>query len=313
MKILIIKLGYSETLDEEISDVVSLGDVLRTTPILEALYDKFNHPNITWLVTKEASPLLYNNPLINRLLIVDAFVPFQLMREQFDIVINLEKHSGVCAMADTINAWNHYGFRFDNITGKYQAYEKGEEFISYIKEKGSLKNQKPWQQNLIEMLDLPWNEQNYVLGYKPKKDVIYDVGLNHMVGSKWPTKKMASEKWTNLSEQLVKEKISISWQEGANNLFEYMDWIASCKVLITQDSLGLHLALALNKRVIALFGPTESDEVYFYNRGEVIKAKNYACMPCYNNTCDQETLCMNAISIQDIVYSTKKQLEFKEK
>jgi len=36
-KILIIKLGYSETLDPEIGRVPSLGDVLRTTPILHAL------------------------------------------------------------------------------------------------------------------------------------------------------------------------------------------------------------------------------------------------------------------------------------
>ena len=36
-KILIIKLGYSETLDQDIGRVPSFGDVLRTTPILWAL------------------------------------------------------------------------------------------------------------------------------------------------------------------------------------------------------------------------------------------------------------------------------------
>ena len=40
MKILIIKLGFSETLDEEISRFSSLGDVLRTTPILPTLKEQ---------------------------------------------------------------------------------------------------------------------------------------------------------------------------------------------------------------------------------------------------------------------------------
>ena len=40
-KILIIKLGYSETLDQEIGRIPSLGDILRTTPILWALKEKY--------------------------------------------------------------------------------------------------------------------------------------------------------------------------------------------------------------------------------------------------------------------------------
>ena len=95
-KILIIKLGYSETLDHEIGRVPSLGDIVRTTPILWALKEKYPSSHITWLVSLDAEPLLDKNEMIDRVLIWDEFVPFQLMREKFDILINLEKIPGVC-------------------------------------------------------------------------------------------------------------------------------------------------------------------------------------------------------------------------
>ena len=135
MRVLIIKLGYSETLDREIDKVPSLGDVLRTTPILLALKEKFPDSHISWLVSGNAEPLLQGNPLIDRILVWDEFVPFQLMREKIDVLINLEKIPGVCALADMIDAWMKYGFRFDSFSGQYHAYEKGLTFIDYLQQK----------------------------------------------------------------------------------------------------------------------------------------------------------------------------------
>lgn len=46
-----------------------------------------------------------------------------------------------------------------------------------------------------------------------------------------------------------------------------MKWISSCDYIVTHDSLGLHLALAMKKPFIALFGPTSSHEIDLYNLG----------------------------------------------
>ncbi|GAG88071.1 unnamed protein product, partial [marine sediment metagenome] len=64
-KNLIIKLGYSETLDKEIGTTTSLGDVLRTTVIL----NYFKDGDVSWLVDGRAYPLLEGNPFIKRILI----------------------------------------------------------------------------------------------------------------------------------------------------------------------------------------------------------------------------------------------------
>lgn len=312
MKILIIKLGYSETLDPEIGKVVSLGDVVRCTVILESLKEKYEDSNITWLVAPEAFPLLADNPYIDRILVWDEFVPFVLMREQFDMVVNLEKIHGICALADMIQAWEKVGFRFDSRSGEYSAYERSVGATKYIQSKASgEKSHDIWQRVLVEMVGCEWKGQEYSLGYKPKPKQFYDVGFNYYVGSKWPTKAMAKERWEELAKKLELQNISYSWQQGMSNLYEYMDWIAGCKVLVTSDSLGVHLALAMRKSVVVLFGSTSGEEIYYYGRGASIYPKfgnmlnEYQCVPCYNPTCKKEKHCMDFIDLDDIVENVK--------
>ncbi len=273
-KIIIIKLGLSETLDSEIGRFPSLGDVVRTTPILYALKEKYPNSDITWVVSEKAAPLLNNNPYINRILVWDEFLGFQLMQEKFDVLINLEKIAGLCALSSMMDAWNKYGFRFDSVAGAYHAYERGQSFISYLEAK-QFKNGKPdcWQKVLIEMLGVKWKEQEYILGYKPKSKVKYNFGFNWKVGDKWPEKALPIETWKKLETLFINSGYSVSWQKGLNNIYDYIDWINSCNVLITNDSLGLHIAFALKKPIVALFGPTNLSEVFLYGSAEIITAK----------------------------------------
>jgi len=302
IKILIIKLGYSETLDPEIGKVPSLGDVLRTTPILWAVTDKYPESHVTWLATENVEQLLLGNPLIDRLLIWDEFVPFQLMREKFDVLINLEKIAGVCALADMIDAWVKHGFRFESVHGGYHGYEHGLNFMSYIENKKSDMAKGVWQQILIEMLGVPWQEQPYLLGYKPNKPDIFDVGFNYEVGSKWPVKGMDMSLWKQLEEILVSRGLSVSWQEGKNDLFEYMEWIGSCKTIISNDSLGMHLAMALKKKCVGLFGTTDPGEIFFYP-GSTFVVSDTICprMPCFGATCVTGMNCMKHVDVNGIV------------
>ena len=310
IKILIIKLGYSETLDSEIGKVVSLGDVLRTTPMLFALKEKYPDSIITWVVAENAEPLLKGNNLIDRLVVWDEFVPFQLMREHVDVLINLEKVPGIAALADMIDAWTKYGFRFDGHSGKYNTYDRGLDFMSYIecKKQGGIINDF-WQKVLIEMLGVPWNDQPCVIGYEPKTTETYDVGLNYLVGTKWPNKAMPREDWEKLDSLLKEAGYSVSWQSGLSDIYEYIDWINSCRIIISNDSLGIHIALALGKRIIGLFGPTDPQEVYMYGRGDVLwPDQECPFMPCYCRKCKTGYYCMKAISLCEIVKIVKERL-----
>ncbi|MBU0693773.1 MAG: glycosyltransferase family 9 protein [Candidatus Omnitrophica bacterium] len=302
-KVLIIKLGYSETLDKEISTTTSLGDVLRTTVILHF----FKGDDVSWLVDKKAAPLLEDNPYINRILVHSLETTIQLQHERFDTVINLEKVPGICALADSVNAWRRFGFRFDEYKGAAQSYDGAEKVLSLSLDLDVKRSSKKyWQEALAQMIGRKWKGEEYILGYKPKSKTIYDVGFNWVVGDKWKDKTWPKDHWKKLAK-LLKGKYSISWQEGLSNLGEYIDWINSSISIVTNDSLGMHLALALKKKVIALFGPSFSGEVYLYNRGEILLPQvNYNCIPCLQRECFQKAHCMQFIKPESVATEIEK-------
>ena len=224
-KILIIKLGYSETIDPGIGKVTSLGDVLRTTVILYP----FANDHVTWLVDELAYPLLQGNPYIQRILPYDLSSVLQLQRERFDTVINLEKVPGVCALADSISAWRRYGFRFDEVRGVAEAYDGCEKVVSLCKDDDFKRTYKgSWQESLLQIVGAQWVGQEYLLGYQPTSREQFDVGLNWAVGTKWANKAWPVKRWDELKLSLA-GKFSYSAQEGMDDLRGYMDWINSCR------------------------------------------------------------------------------------
>lgn len=312
-KILIIKMGFSETLDHQISKTVSLGDVVRCTVVLEPLKKKYPNSQITWLVSSEAEPLVRHNQHIGRVLVWDEFIPYVLMREKYDIVVNLENINGIGALTDMIDAWEKIGFRFDSQAGDFDTYMQSIAARDYIKDRIAKGERGIWQKIMVEMIGVDWQSQEYSLGYQPRSTEIYDVGFNYYVGTKWPSKAMSEYRWKELEELLKKENLSISWQQGMEDLYNYMDWINSCRVIITSDSLGLHLALAFKKKIVALFGSTDHKEIYFYNRAVIIVPEvpeDYNCLPCYLPQCKYEKRCLDHfIDVKLIAEKTKELLK----
>ncbi|MFC1620753.1 glycosyltransferase family 9 protein [Candidatus Omnitrophota bacterium] len=297
-KVLIVKLGFTETIDASIStDSVSLGDVFRTTAILHP----FQKHDVTWLTTKEAAPLLVNNPFIDRLLVYDLTSVLQLQAEHFDVVINLEKLPGVCALTDSIHAWRRYGFRFDPKKGTSEAYEHSYEVVANSEDpKLRKKIKKNWVEMLYGMMDKKWQGQGYVLGYKSKVKEKFDIGFNIKVGKRWPNKAWPEENWKRL-EELTSKKFSVTHQQSLNDIAGYLDWLNSCRLIVTNDSLGLHLSIALKKKIIALFGPTSEKEIFLFNRGVVVKPeKKLKCIPCFNTRCKYEKSCMHYIKPETV-------------
>lgn len=302
MKILIIKLGHSETLDPEVSNIPSLGDVMRSTVILH----KFRNDHVTWLTDKSAYGILKNNSYINRILFFDLATILQLQSESFDTIINLEKVPGLCAFTDKLSG-NKYGFRFDALHGKAQPYQQSQDaFDVYCHDIEKKKEARlTWQDVLFSMIGEVWQGESYVLGYEPTSEPnIYDVGLNNQIGIKFPSK--AWYKWIELCTALP-AGYNISWQQDETNIEDYINWINSCRLIITHDSLGLHIALALKKHVVVIFGSSAAHETHLYDLGVAITpdSDKFTCAPCLKPECDNEINCMDTITVEQVVEKVK--------
>lgn len=84
-----------------------------------------------------------------------------------------------------------------------------------------------------------------------------------------------------------------------NTLEEFAALVGLADVVVTGDSLGLHLAVALRRQVVALFGPTCAQEIELYGRGKRVVSPVH-CAPCYSRECRERPTCMESICAQSV-------------
>lgn len=85
--------------------------------------------------------------------------------------------------------------------------------------------------------------------------------------------------------------------------------VQACDLVISGDSLGMHLAIALNKYTIAWFGPTCDHEIDLFQKGSRIKTY-LSCSPCWKRSCTHERMCFEHINILDFIQSLEKGISF---
>jgi lipopolysaccharide heptosyltransferase II len=112
----------------------------------------------------------------------------------------------------------------------------------------------------------------------------------------------------------MEEKAINACNIGDLNTFGHL--LKYCSLLITNDSLPLHLGLSLKIPVIALFGPTNAKALTPSNYEKLITIQStLECSPCYWKErfpgCKRYSSpkCMNAISVSEVLYATKKILK----
>ncbi|MDX1799120.1 MAG: hypothetical protein R3255_10765, partial [Candidatus Lokiarchaeia archaeon] len=99
-KILIIKLD-------------AIGDVLRTTSILQPLKLKYPDSHITWCTKKNAKDLFIQNGYVDEIITIEEDAQFRLSTEEFDILINLDSSKKSSAIAAMVKSKVKKGFVLD--------------------------------------------------------------------------------------------------------------------------------------------------------------------------------------------------------
>ncbi|MBE0617960.1 MAG: hypothetical protein IH608_08555, partial [Proteobacteria bacterium] len=85
--------------------------------------------------------------------------------------------------------------------------------------------------------------------------------------------------------------------EGLRRGIQYLEL---ADVVVTGDSLGMHLAIGRRKRVVAWFGLTCPQEIDFFDRGEAVVAR-VECGPCWQRTCDQPVKCFERVDADELL------------
>jgi heptosyltransferase-3 len=91
---------------------------------------------------------------------------------------------------------------------------------------------------------------------------------------------------------------------GKIDLQELMALVQLSDRLICVDSLPLHIASALQKPVVAIFGPTsEITWGPWKNAQARVVSQNYSCRPCYQDGCggSKRSECLVTLSVEDVL------------
>lgn len=330
-KILIIKLA-------------AIGDVLRTTSILTGLKREYPNSYITWIANKESRFVLENNPKIDRILTYDLDSTLRLLVERFDLVLSFDKAFGAASLATLVAAEEKKGFGFHEKGYLYPLNKESEyAFRLGVEDSLKFRqNKKTYQELIYEMSGLSYKKEEYILNISEesrkfgedflKKNKIKKgdlvVGLNTGSGEVFATKKWSVEGFVKLAGMLdnklkartlllggpneiqrnneIKSRLkTLVIDTGCHNsLQEFIGIINICSLVVSGDTLAMQLAIALKKKVVALFGPTCHQEVDLFGRGEKI-VSDISCAPCYRQNCDN-VKCMASISPEEVFAAIKR-------
>ena len=100
---------------------------------------------------------------------------------------------------------------------------------------------------------------------------------------------------------------------GRTSLLEMIEWIRLSELVITNDTGPMHIAAALQKPVVALFGPTDPNGTGPYGqRQNVLQVSNLPCVPCMKDTCSYKTplACLNGLDPGLVLECAGKFLKF---
>ena len=319
-RILIIKLG-------------ALGDVIRTTPLLVKYKELYPNAHFTWVTW---SPSILPQNEIDIIYTLDAVSIFNLQSAEFDIAINLDKEEEACKLLTQVKSVEKFGFIWkDNhidiankasehklFTGLFDDLSKNntKSYLEEIFEICDLKfNLEPYLINLNETISDKWTKQFSELNDENGKRKPL-IGLNTGCGPRWNTRLWPTENWEKLATLLFKagylpvflggeleneknihlSKVTGGYYPGYFSLEEFIALTNSMDLVVTQVSMMMHIATALQKKMVLMNNIFNKNEFELYGRGEIVGPPS-ECICFYGNSCSKGNSCMHDILPEKIL------------
>ncbi|WP_028950330.1 lipopolysaccharide heptosyltransferase II [Sulfurihydrogenibium subterraneum] len=288
-----------------------LGDLILTTPLIESIKKIYPQSNLTVISKPFGKEVLKNNPFVDRLITFDKNKDYTLdliktlRREKFDIAISPHRSHRASYILFLTGIPKRIGFDKAGFSFLYtdvapHRFDSTHEIDRNLKILEKLPDYKP---NLVE--------RNPKLYLDPEEDSFYkSIDLkdkSYIViapGSKWETKRWTDKGFAAVIDTLIKrgetvvligsgedldfvEKILSKTEEkpinlvGKTNLRQTFSLIKHSKLLISNDSAPVHMAVSFDVPVIDIYGPTVKDFGFYpYKNGVVVEVEGLKCRPC---------------------------------
>jgi len=315
----------------------SLGDIVHSLPVLNALSKTFPDAVIDWVIAHGFEGLLEGHPMIRKLWIIrkdnwkkirnvretvqSISVLFkQLKGEQYDVVIDLQGllRSGLIASA-TASPMR---------IGLKEAREGSRVFYTHTVEGGKNGHAVDRYLKIAGFLGCDISDVRFPL--PPTGQTSFpQVPEKYAVlvpGARWGTKLWPAEEFGKLASALPMTTLVIGGRAdtdianvvvslsggkarslaGETDIKDLIEILRRAQFVVSNDSGPMHIAAALAIPVFAIFGPTDPRKTGPYGGGHTIIRSSVPCAPCRRKSCE-DARCMKEITarnVYDIIAAT---------
>ncbi|HEX8324927.1 MAG TPA: glycosyltransferase family 9 protein, partial [Tepidisphaeraceae bacterium] len=136
-------------------------------------------------------------------------------------------------------------------------------------------------------------------------------------GTNWPTKRWPAESFAALIEPIERElglRVFIAGGPdvvglpmpgatslaGKTDLKQLVALLEGARLVVANDSGPMHIASALNRPLVTLFGPTNAVRTGPYGRPDTVLQLDLVCRPCYSRECVHQS-CLRWIGVEDVM------------
>jgi len=324
--------------------LAAAGDVLRTTALLPAIKSRYPGARITWVTQPEAAGLFVGNDHVDEVLTTDASgLMARLAKVMFEAVFCPDADQQTAALAATASAKARHGFTMDESGAIVPLSDAAEHWLRMgISDPLKKTNTETYQSLLAKALeldpaavgrpileptaaDLDW-AAGFVADHGLNQPI---VGINTGAGERWRhkrwTRQHQAEFVTKMAhrgfgvvllgggeeaqthEELCRDGAEAGIFSAGTDLSygRFAATVQSCQVLVTGDTLALHVATARGVPVVVLFGPTSAAEIELYGEGVKIQPEGLPCLVCYLPDCDVKPHCQELISVDRVVLAVE--------
>jgi lipopolysaccharide heptosyltransferase II len=314
----------------------SLGDVVQALPVLRLIKLHLPHSEIFWWVDANWAPLLEGDPdlsgvvLFDRQRWVDLWRSVRQMREhRFDWVIDLQSLLRSGAMAWLANGSLTVGLddHREGARGFYDIIVPRPSYYTHAVD---------WYLNVLLPLDVPVHNSFTWLPARPRvakavSDKWHPEPARWIAlqpGARWSNKRWPVEYFAEVARRLSATATDVRFAifggtadldlgeaiskaapgrcldlTGRTSLPEMVEWTRLCELIVTNDTGPMHVAAALGKPVVAVFGPTEPRRTGPYGQVDQVVQLRLPCVPCMKDWCSYEKPleCLRAITPEMVI------------
>jgi heptosyltransferase-2 len=291
---------------------------------------------------------LEKNPYIDVLLGIDPVLPGLLSTVSFSRAFNFDMGRKAAAILAMTNSPVKKGFGLSPEGSVVPLEKSAETWFEMgIFDTVKRANQRTYQDHLFQLGGFKYQGEKPQLVLTPKEKEWAQVfakknklskfkkivGFNIGSGGRWPMKRWRLDgfEWLaralkkkqpktgvllyggpeekELMPALVKKLKGLCLPTGTDNtLRQFASLVGLADILVTGDTLALHVAVALQKRVVAYFGPTSDTEIDLYDSGEKVLPIS-PCQCYYQSRCTVKVSCMDNLKEKDMLAAVLRQLK----